>query len=507
VVRYYYVREKEKMDIALADMFDGIIVLSYNDSSRTDYSRIRKIPLVLNSDPNFAQWWKNTQAAYPAMPMPIAGLRLTGYAPLAEERVQPAYMRGTYSRAAERWIEDISPTPVKYTYSLDILADTHSDSHQIIEQIMPYFNVDRALRIKEFDFAPDIERKVPVALTAVSQDIKDELTDNKKHKSITNKFTFELRGVMHRPFSIEEIIRYAELRVEMDNYNHVMQYIPIPKAIAEKNRRPWESLAPSIRDGYMILKNYATTLVKKVDDNGVVSWEDITMQVPDGFPENDCTCGGEECTCGSAGRPREVPEYNLMHFNFDENTPVDPTTGLMPEPDRSGFGRDFVAVDPNDVVFVPDLPPGNGKDSVAGWKPDPNIQWNNILDWFGTNKGENEDNFTFSSTLKFKESPPPDCLFQYLANNENPGPDGVTVIPAGEVYFEWGLTGQKLYFTYKTYGDNASFATFTTKTPLTLNNTDVYRFVFALYNKGASGMFGYSVGHDGQIVALETEKL
>jgi hypothetical protein len=41
---------------------------------------------------------------------------------------------------------------------------------------------------------------------------------------------------------------------------------------------------------------------------------------------------------------------------------------------------------------------------------------------------------------------------------------------------------------------------------LELNNTDIYTFIFALYDEGKSGVFAYSK-NDGEFIILESSKV
>jgi hypothetical protein len=150
---------------------------------------------------------------------------------------------------------------------------------------------------------------------------------------------------------------------------------------------------------------------------------------------------------------------------------------------------------------------GNAGSSVTdGYKS--SSSWNNILDWFGTNNGLNESPYTFQSILQFKDDPVPDTIFQYLSNvdGDTTADDYVDDgIPEGEVFFDWGIIDSKPYFTFKTYGEDELFYTFTAKNQLTLNITNIYKFVFVLYDNGHAGMFGYTI-NDGPMIALETER-
>ncbi len=574
MVPYYYVRTQEKVEIALLDMFNNIRVNKYTDLQRVNYSKTLKVPVVINYDKNFANWYRNTTTATKPIPIPIGGLRFVGKQANDENRTQSTYARQIFSHATDQWIRDIQPTPYYLTYELEYLTDNKSDYGQITENIVPYFNTFRTLRIKEFDFAPDIERKIPVYLQSVTDTFEDELEAGSKHRLIKTKFTFRLDVDWYRPFEIPEIIKYAQMSINMDQFRHLHQIFVYPDPLAQKEKKAWETLEPSIREGYTLLKTTAKTLIKQVDIDGNITWEDVTA--PD------------------ADRPMQVPSFRLIHFNFDDDTPL--------EDDQSGFDRDFVALNDSTREFVPDMPPttlttrtftdasvsivndtinvgnnlrntfvsknhvqfssngilptglvagstyvintttstgssdtitlyeSNGStpvditalnDSTAihtmtkigeagmtvadGYKLANTTQWNQILDWFGTDNGENESPYTFQSILQFKSEPPiPDTIFQYLSNKVVTDSNGNVTIPAGEVFFDWGIIDSRLYFSLKTYGENAMFYTYTTKYKLDLNNTDIYKFVFALYDKGHAGMFGYSIGYDGAMIALET---
>lgn len=477
MVKFYFVRTQEKCEIALIDMFNNIVVNKYTDLDRKNYTKTIRVPIVINQDKNFANWYRSVDHKRRPMPIPIGGLRYVNKQENSNNRTQATYARQIFSRATDQWIRDIQPTPYYLFYELEFLMDNKSDFGQITENIVPYFNTFRTLRIKEFDFAPDIERKIPVYLQSVTDTFEDEVEAGPKHRFIKTKFLFRLEVDWYRPFEMPEMIKYAEMNYRIDDFTHVQQIFVYPDPIAQQEKKAWEQLAPSIRTGFTLLKTMAKTLVKQVDLDGNISWEDVTA--PD------------------ADRPQEVPSFQLLHLNFDDDTPL--------EDDHSGFDRDFVALNDSTREFVPDLPPGSGQDVEDGYRVADGVEWNKILDWFGTDNGLHESPYTFQSILQFKDDPVPDTIFQYLSNDEVLDSNGGVEIPAGEVFFDWGIIDQRPYYTFKTYGDDALFYTFTTKFQLNLNNTDIYKFVFVSYDKGHAGMFGYTI-NDGPMIALETER-
>jgi hypothetical protein len=494
MVPFYYVRTQEKVEIALLDMFNDLKVNKYTNVERTNFSKTVRVPLVIHQSSDFANWWSNANTATQPMPVPIGGLRFERKEQNNANRTQSTYARMIFSNATDQWIRDIQPTPYYLYYTLEFLCDNLSDNRQINENVIPYFNTFRTLRIKEFDFAPDIERKIPVYLQSVEDNYEDEVQESSEKQWYKTKVTFRLDVDWYRPFEIPELILYAELNLRVDDIIDKMQWFVYPDPLAEKEKQEWEQIEPTIRQGYSLLKTSATTLVVQsdvLDDTQILGTTntDNLITGPGGAVYKNITPP-------DAFRPAQVPSFNLLHLNFDQDTPY--------EDDQSGFDRDFVAINDSTREFHADLPPGSGNSVEDGYEVDPSIQWDRILNWFGSNDGQMEQPFTFKSMLQFKEEPVVDTIFQYLSNLETTDKDG-NIIPEGEVWFDWGIIDSKLYFTFKTYGENSQFWTYTTKEPLSFNNTDIYTFTFVLYDKGNSGMFGYSI-NQGPMIALNTER-
>ncbi len=209
--------------------------------------------------------------------------------------------------------------------------------------------------------------------------------------------------------------------------------------------------------------------MKKIDTDGVITYEDISV--------SDC-----------ADVPLNVPDIKQLDLWFDTDSDT--------ETDHSPYNRDFTLLN----LATREFQEGIGESiSGGGYSVDTSISWNNILSWFGTNKGLNESPFTFRIKLQFNQDNVSDIVFQQLFNK------GTATIPAGKVYFDWGVADNKLYFTFQTYGDNSLAYTFKSKEEILFNNTDVYTFIFALYDSGKSGIFGYSIGTN-SIISLDTER-
>lgn len=532
---FYYVREIEKVLVAVYDMFDNLRVNKYTDALRKTYSKTVAVPLVTHYSDDFANWFSSTQTKQMLLSLPVAGLRFCGTAKDDSNMVQPTYAREIYSRENDFWIRDIQPKPTLFKFELTVMSSNMSDFYQLKENIEPYFNDYRTVRIKEWDFAPEIERPIPVALTGISDEISDEkdMTSN-EYQLYKTTYTLEAHGVMHRPYALPAEIKYAEINFIVNKqYNDVEQILVYPDEIAKEKRRLWETVDPSIREGYSLLKSMAKTLVRRGTVDGEEYWRDETLryamltynEITD-YDDNGNPVKGynptlrgfkidangeyvldengdkiplydwEQVIVDDIELPNEVPSFDLLHLNFDEDTPF--------EKDFSGLGRDFVAINDNTRTFVPDIPPGNGNDTPGGYQFDESKDWSQIINWFGDNReGTIESSYTFKATLQFKEDVPGDTIFQYLYNPTDVKLADGTIIPAEEVWFDWGIMDSKLYFTFHT---SSMFKTFETST-YEFDKEMIYSFYFVLYDSGNKGMFGVKTNLNETMVALETKEV
>lgn len=535
---FYYVRTIEKILIGLIDMFNNMYVNKYDDMNRTTYSRSVKIPIITHNNANFTNFWSSTQYKQQTVPYPIGAIRFVSNSPDTSNRPQPTYAREIFSRSADRWIRDIQPTPYTFNFELQFQADNISDIFQIKENIEPYFNEYRTIVIKEWDFAPEIPRPVVVVINSNTTEMNEEITDADAQQQVY-KVTYPIAcyGVYHRPYETPEMIKYAEMNFHIDeDIIHREQLLVYPSEIIQQKKKLWETVCPSIREGYSILHTLSTTLIQKQDADGSKYYEDVSLKqlllfdrfTTTTYHEGLKLCGVDEYNEDTPGlpyddpktdykilpedfdkngipiytycesvtdditRPSEVPSFDLLRFNFDYDTPH--------ESDLSGFGRDFVAVNDDTRKFIPNIAPGNGQEVEGGYAVEDYVDWSKILNWFGDNaNGDIESSYTFKATIQFVEDAPGDTIFQYLSNDETTLSDG-TVIPEGEVWFDWGMMNGRLYFTYHT---SSKYKTFVSDV-IHPNKETIYSFYFALYDKGDKGMFGVKTNFSDTMIALNT---
>ena len=214
---FVYQRLLERIEISFLDMFNNVKVNRYSDIKRNVIVKTIKVPIVAASyDKDFANWYQNQQAAKKLMPLPIMGLRLKGLTPNSKGRTQSTYARSIFSKADKQWLNDIQPTPYFANYTLHTLCDNRGDLGQLIENILPYFNPQRCLRIKEFPAISDLERKIQVELIGSTLEFKDELKNEAQHRYIAFDIDFKLEIEMYRKMSIAELITYGKINITTD---------------------------------------------------------------------------------------------------------------------------------------------------------------------------------------------------------------------------------------------------------------------------------------------------
>ena len=94
-------------------------------------------------------------------------------------------------------IDDLSPVPYNYNFTLSIRTKHYEDVWQILEQILPYFNDDNYLRVREFPFL-NIDRDIRIKLTSNSPDIPDQMSEE-EGRQVYWTLGFVLEGWLYRP--------------------------------------------------------------------------------------------------------------------------------------------------------------------------------------------------------------------------------------------------------------------------------------------------------------------
>jgi len=117
----------------------------------------------------------------------------------------------------DSFYSDPVPAPYDYNYTLQIKCNSMDYMNQILEQILPYFNPDTFIRVKEFSFL-NIERDLKVTMGGgVSPDF-DPFEQNEETRRIINaSIDFTVEGFMYLPISSTKIIKFIDSQYFVNN--------------------------------------------------------------------------------------------------------------------------------------------------------------------------------------------------------------------------------------------------------------------------------------------------
>lgn len=229
--QYYYPKTIKMVTTALLDVFNGIVIRKFDDSSiytsaaNQPYIQQYNVPLQFGPIEK-AQTENLTHHYYDVdntehgtrfyMMVPRMALVLNGIAYDPNRAYGVNEWRYWFSEAMEldsnasNVFSDYQPTPYNFYYSLSIRADKLDNLSQILENILPYFNPKLFLRVKEFSFL-NIERDLPVAIDAVLPEFVEDMADS-DDRYVNANLNLTVEAFMYRPWTRSKVIHVINSR-------------------------------------------------------------------------------------------------------------------------------------------------------------------------------------------------------------------------------------------------------------------------------------------------------
>jgi hypothetical protein len=218
--QYFYHETIRRSVGAFGSMFNDIKVLRKEASGNVN-SQIR-VPLAYGPKRKFLTEIRNRDANADyddhkiAMTLPRMSFEMTaiGYDQSRQlSKVNSTIVKGETKSTRGRLY---TKTPYVVGFSLSIYAKTHSDAHQIVEQIFPYFTPQYTLRMKTLDDFTDIVDDIPLSLTNVTAS-DDYEGDMAKRRIIIYTLDFVMNICFYGPIVDSKIIETAEIKTFMQN--------------------------------------------------------------------------------------------------------------------------------------------------------------------------------------------------------------------------------------------------------------------------------------------------
>ena len=169
--QYFYNESLRKCIIAFGSMFNGIYITRKNASGSDSQSL--KVPLAygpkqkfmvrLDADPNLDQ--------KVAITLPRIGFEIAGFDYDPSRKLNRIIKRkkvsNTNDKALKQMNTQYSPVPYNLNFEFFVMTKNSDDGIQIVEQILPFFQPEYTVSIKE---VPQMEtvRDVPIVLNSVN---------------------------------------------------------------------------------------------------------------------------------------------------------------------------------------------------------------------------------------------------------------------------------------------------------------------------------------------------
>lgn len=239
---HYYPRTIYGLIAGFIDMFNNIKVRRYDDTFRP--VKQIDVPITFGPMSKYYMFEKESESGvryYQQLPAMAVILSSTNYSP---QRSVGNYEQRTYKTEDSKYLSDYVPTPVDIGFQLTIRTESMEDWCQIIEQILPYFNPELHLSMKEFPMVNvdennqdssllGIERNIPIKLISVSgPEMLEEQDGESRPRYVNSTIDFLAEAVMYKklngvtPKRIQNIRSYVftpidKLKGAQPNYEEI----------------------------------------------------------------------------------------------------------------------------------------------------------------------------------------------------------------------------------------------------------------------------------------------
>ena len=216
--QYFYNESLRKTIIAFGSLFNDIYITRKN-SAGTDVQSL-KVPLAygpkqkfmvrLDADPNLDQKI--------AITLPRIGFEIAGFDYDPSRKLNRIIKRKKVSNTEDKKLKQMStqhsPVPYNLNFEMFVMTKNSDDGIQIVEQILPFFQPEYTVTIKEVP-EMDVIRDVPIVLNNISYE--DTYTGSfTERRAIIYTFSFVAKAYVYGPVTTSKPITKAEATIYAD---------------------------------------------------------------------------------------------------------------------------------------------------------------------------------------------------------------------------------------------------------------------------------------------------
>ena len=212
--QYFYNQSTRNVVVAFGTLFNNIQLTKKDGSGNV--IQTMKVPLAygpkqkwlarLTEDPNLS---KKVAVTLPRIGFEIAGI---SYDATRKQNKIIKVKKVADGTDKEQVKSGFMPVPYNVEFELFIMSKSSDDALQIVEQILPYFQPEYTVTLRE---SPDLDiiRDVPIVLNSISYE-DDYEGDFTSRRSIIYTLSFTAKYYLYGPVTSQNVIR----TVQVDQY-------------------------------------------------------------------------------------------------------------------------------------------------------------------------------------------------------------------------------------------------------------------------------------------------
>lgn len=222
--QYFYNESLRKTIIAFGSLFNDIQI-TRKDSAGVDVQTM-KVPLAYGPKQKFITRLTQDPGATQqvALTLPRIGFEIQSFDYDPARKLNRTVRQKKVSNASDKKLKQMStqytPVPYNMNFELFVMAKNSDDGIQIIEQILPFFQPEYTVSIKEVP-EMDIVRDVPIVLNSIGYEDSYE-GDFQTRRAIIYTLAFTAKSYVYGPVTTAKPIT----KVQADTYSDLPATAP-----------------------------------------------------------------------------------------------------------------------------------------------------------------------------------------------------------------------------------------------------------------------------------------
>ena len=231
--KHFYHGLIKSYTVVMGHMLDGIDVVRFKPDGSED-SRVR-VPVVHSNKEKFIQRILSDEnlTRQPAIVLPRIAFELQGMMYNPSRKISGKH-QFAYATTDNSTSSVYTPVPYDFEFTASIIAKTHTDALQIVEQIVPFFTPDYHVTFRGIG-DPTIEYDVGITLDTVAND-DNYAGEFEDRRMIIWTLSFVMNGFLFGPIRNGSLIKEVdvslfgmnELSKPVAHQNYLVNYNFVP---------------------------------------------------------------------------------------------------------------------------------------------------------------------------------------------------------------------------------------------------------------------------------------